>query len=54
LVNGGILDEDALKKPKIDRNEFEAQMRLKGITAASEINTSYLESNGQIGVVIKK
>lgn len=54
LVEGGILDEDGLKKAKIDSKEFEAQMRLKGIDTASEIKTSYLESNGQISFIIKK
>lgn len=54
LINGGIVDEDGLKKAKIDRKDFEAQMRLKGISTASEIKTSYLESNGQISFIIKK
>ena len=54
LVEHGSIVNDGLKKAKMDKAEFEAEMRLNGLEDASEIKYARLESNGKISFIMKK
>ena len=54
LVEHGSIVNDGLKRAKMDKAEFEAEMRLNGLEDASEIKYARLESNGKISFIMKK
>ncbi len=54
LVEHGSIVNDGLKKAKMDRAEFDAEMRLNGLEDSSEIKYARLESNGKISFIMKK
>lgn len=54
LVEHGSIVNEGLKKAKMDKAEFEAEMRLNGLENASEIKYARLESNGKISFIMKK
>ncbi|WP_458718980.1 DUF421 domain-containing protein [Candidatus Nitrosocosmicus sp. R] len=54
LVEHGSIVNAGLKKAKMDKAEFEAEMRLNGLEDASEIKYARLESNGKISFIMKK
>ncbi len=54
LVEHGSIVNAGLKKAKMDKAEFEAEMRLNGLENASEIKYARLESNGKISFIMKK
>jgi uncharacterized membrane protein YcaP (DUF421 family) len=54
LVEHGSIVNDGLKRAKMDKAEFEAEMRLNGLEDASEIKYARLESSGKISFIMKK
>src|SRR4029079_12698044 len=54
LVEHGSIINDGLNKAKMDKAEFEAEMRLNGLEDASEIKYARLESSGKISFIMKK
>ena len=53
LVDYGKIDKDGLKKAKMDKEEFEIEMRLAGIETADEIKFARLEPNGKISFILR-
>jgi hypothetical protein len=54
LVEYGSMIQENLKKARMDKEDFEMQMRLKGIEDVSKIKKAQLESNGQISFIMKE
>ena len=54
LVEHGSIVNEGLKRAKMDKAEFEAEMRLNGLEDASEIKYARLESSGKISFIMKK
>ena len=53
LVDFGKIDMDGLEKAKMDREEFEIEMRLAGIENVDEIKFARLEPNGRISFILR-
>lgn len=51
LVEYGKIDKAGLKKAKMDKEEFEIEMRLAGIENVDEIKFARLEPNGRISFI---
>ena len=53
LVDHGQIDKVGLKKAKMDKEEFEIEMRLAGIEDVNEVKFSRLEPNGRISFILR-
>ncbi len=51
IIEYGNINQEALKRAKLDVEDLQAQMRIKGIEKVSEIRFAYLESNGQMSFI---
>ncbi len=53
LVDYGQVSKKGLEKAKMDKEEFEVEMRLAGIERESEIKFARLEPNGKISFILR-
>jgi len=53
LVDYGQISKKGLEKAKMDREEFEIEMRLAGIEKESDIKFARLEPNGKISFILR-
>jgi uncharacterized membrane protein YcaP (DUF421 family) len=53
LVDYGQIRKDGLEKAKMDKEEFEIEMRLSGIENVNEIKFARLEPNGRISFILR-
>jgi len=51
LVRNGVINDRALRRQYMDRDELISELRLHGITDVSDVARAYLEPNGMISVI---
>jgi uncharacterized membrane protein YcaP (DUF421 family) len=54
LAKDGDYDEEGLRKARITKADLQMHMRLKDIRDISEVESSYLEINGQVSMLRKQ
>ena len=53
LIESGVLKEDQIKKLRMTVDQLEMQLRQKGVSNISDIQTATMEPNGQVGFELK-
>lgn len=54
LVEDGRVVEENMKKDLVTREELMMQVRLKGVEDLARVERAYMESNGQVSVILKR
>jgi uncharacterized membrane protein YcaP (DUF421 family) len=54
LVKDGKIIDEAMKKARISKDEFDSYLRLSVTDDISDIKLSYLEINGQVSFIKKR
>ncbi len=53
LINNGIIHKTNLEKEMLTKEQLLAELRQQGVRSESEVESSYMESNGRISVIRK-
>ena len=50
LIEDGEVNRRVIPREFVSRDEFEAQLRLQGVTNVSHVSRAYIEPNGMVSV----
>ncbi len=54
LIEDGVVNQRALRRELLSRDELDEQLRLHGVEDLSEVRRAYLEPNGMISVLTER